>query len=588
MSGLRLCDKGHSNPLSSRYCNQCGAPLMDGEETIERIVGDRYRILRDIGHGGFGKTYLAEDINRFNERCVLKELAPIAENQDSLEKAKELFSREAEVLYKLQHPQIPRFREWFIESTRQSMFLVQDYVEGPTYQDILRDRQNQSLTFSEPEVVTLLMQLLPVLSYIHGRGVVHRDLSPDNLICRNRDRLPVLIDFGGVKEVTVSALKGRTPTQSSKQNVTLIGKPGYSPEEQMRRGQVTAASDLYALGATALVLLIGKEPAEFYDAFHLKFDWKDKVKVSARLAEILDKMVAHREADRYGTAEQVLQDLTTLSPGGAQSWGGSPQPDWTTAPKQNPLQTEGSFKTLVVAPLGTETLMATETALPKSSPLGGAAVGAVQGIPGQLWKGAAGLLRSLLVLLLLAGAGILGWMGVHWWLQYQFKNSLVNNKPTPQQTKGYSSNEKQRKAQLFSRLERSGVSSSFFYRVTNEAYYLQYPDQRGHLLSNGPEDEPLRANWDRVGTQVLTLSEQLSLSARDRLGRYTARDRLQQAEQLRAAQVDMHQFEQDVTSRLTEALPMYKGVDLRNTVAFQLLNGLAADRIQRVKAGGNP
>jgi serine/threonine protein kinase, bacterial len=561
---------------------------MDGEEMIERIVGDRYRILRDIGHGGFGKTYLAEDINRFNERCVLKELAPIAENQDSLEKAKELFSREAEVLYKLQHPQIPRFREWFIESTRQSMFLVQDYVEGPTYQDILRDRQNQSLTFSEPEVVTLLMQLLPVLSYIHGRGVVHRDLSPDNLICRNRDRLPVLIDFGGVKEVTVSALQGRTPTKESKQNVTLIGKPGYSPEEQMRRGQVTAASDLYALGATALVLLIGKEPAEFYDAFHLKFDWKDKVKVSAGLAAILDKMVAHREADRYGTAEQVLQDLTNLNPGGIQNRTAVPQPDWTTAPKQNPLQTEGSLKTLVVAPLGTETVMATGTALPKFSPPGGAVVRAAQGIPGQLWKGTAGLLRSLLVLLLLAGAGVLGWMGVHWWLQYQFKNPSVNNKPTPQQTKGYSSNEKQRKAQLFSRLERSGVSSSFFYRVTNEAYYLQYPDRRRHLLSNGAEDEPLRTNWDRVGTQVLTLSEQLSPSARERLGRYTPRDRTQQAEQLRAAQVNVRQFEQDATSRLTEALPMYKGVDLRNTVAFQLLNGLAADRIQRVKAGGNP
>ncbi|NJM75114.1 MAG: serine/threonine protein kinase, partial [Acaryochloridaceae cyanobacterium RU_4_10] len=525
MSGLRLCHQGHSNSLSSRYCNQCGAPLMDGEDTIERIVGDRYRILRDIGHGGFGKTYLAEDINRFNERCVLKELAPIADNKDSLEKAKELFSREAEVLYKLKHPQIPKFREWFVESTRESMFLVQDYVEGPTYQDILHDRQNQSLTFSEPEVVTLLMQLLPVLSYIHGRGVVHRDLSPDNLICRNRDRLPVLIDFGGVKEVTVSALRSQTPTQASKQNVTLIGKPGYSPEEQMRRGQVTAASDLYALGATALVLLIGKEPAEFYDAFHLKFDWQDKVKVSAGLTAILEKMVAHREADRYGTAEQVLQDLTNLSPGGVQNGTATPQPNWTAAPKPNPLQTEGSLKTLVVAPLGTETVVATEPAIPKQSSPPKAAVGAVKRIPGVIGKGAAGLLRSLLVLLLLAGAGGLGWMGVRWWLQYQVINPLVNRQPTPQQTKGYSSNEKQRKAQLFNRLERSGVSSSFFYRVTNEAYYLQYPDQRGHLLSNGPKDEPLRANWDRVGTQVLDLSEQLSPAARDRLGKYTAHDR---------------------------------------------------------------
>jgi serine/threonine protein kinase, bacterial len=241
---------------------------------------------------------------------------------------------------------------------------------------------------------------------------------------------------------------------------------------------------------------------------------------------------------------------------------------------------------LVVAPLGSETVMATGTALPKSSPPFGAAVGA--GMPGAIRKGVMGLGRSLLVVLLLAGAGALGWMGVRGWIQYQFNNPLMNNKPTPQQTKDYSSNEKQRKAQLINRLERSGVSSSFFYRVANEAYYVQYPDQRGHLLSNGPEDASLRSNWDRVGTQVLDLSEQLSSSTRARLGRYTARDRIQQVQQLRAAQVDVRQFEQDATSRLTEALPMYKGVDLRNTLAFQLLNGLAADRIQRVNAGGNP
>jgi serine/threonine protein kinase, bacterial len=313
MSGFRLCHQGHSNVLSSRYCNQCGASLTDAKEMIERVVGDRYRILRDIGHGGFGQTYLAEDNNRFNEPCVLKELAPSAENQDTLDKAKELFAREAEVLYKLQHPQIPRFREWFVEPTRQSMFLVQDYVEGPTYQDILRDRQPQN--FSESEVVTLLTQLLPVLSYIHGRGVVHRDLSPDNLICRNSDRLPVLIDFGGVKAGTASIAQSaqRAQAEVSKQNITLIGKPGYSPEEQMRQGQVSAASDLYALGVTALVLLTGQEPADLYDSFHLKFDWHDKAQVSPGMTTILDKMVVHKIGDRYTAAVQVLQDIHFLS-----------------------------------------------------------------------------------------------------------------------------------------------------------------------------------------------------------------------------------------------------------------------------------
>ncbi len=557
---------------------------------LERIVGDRYRIVRDIGHGGFGKTYLAEDINRFSERCVLKELAPAPENLEVLEKAKQLFSREAEVLYKLQHPQIPRFREWFIEPTRQSMFLVQDYVEGPTYQEILRDRK--TLTFSESEVVTLLMQLLPVLSYIHGCGVVHRDLSPDNLICRNSDRLPVLIDFGGVKEVAVSAMKLRSDQQKNSEepshNVTLIGKPGYSPEEQMRRGQVSAASDLYALGVTALVLLIGKDPSEFYDAFHLKFDWQDKVKVSPGLKSILDKMTAHREAERYSTSQQVLADLEILSQGPSphHDWTATPQTDWVSPPPpKSVVKTEGSFKTLVVAPLGKQTEMATGTNLapqslgPKDS---STVVGVVKSVPQLMAKGVAGLVRSLLVLGLLAGAVALGWAGVSWWLESKPLNELL--KPsTSQENQGSSSNEQQRKAQLLNRLERSGVSSAFFYRLTNEAYYLQYPDQRGRRLGNGPEDAQLRSNWDQVGTQVLDLTDKLSPGARDRLGQYTAGDRVRWSQQLKADQVDEKQFDQELATQLTDELPMYRNVTLRNTVAFQVLNGLADDRIQKIK-----
>jgi serine/threonine protein kinase, bacterial len=554
---------------------------MDANDLIEKVVGDRYRIVRDIGHGGFGQTYLAEDINRFNEHCVLKELAPAAENQDSLEKAKELFAREAEVLYKLQHPQIPKFREWFTEPTRQSMFLVQDYAEGPTYQEILRDRTRQNQTFSESEVVTLLTQLLPVLDYIHGRGVIHRDLSPDNLICRNSDRLPVLIDFGGVKEVTASAAKvhdSGVVEDYGKNNITLIGKPGYSPEEQMRRGQVSAASDLYALGVTALVLLIGKDPADFYDAFHLTFDWRDKAKVGQGVAAILDKMVAHRVTERYTTAQQVLQALEGLSHPQT-DWVEVPAQNWTTvAEAQNSPQTIGSFKTMVVAPMGTAVATAAAIQQPvKPSPL----IGAAQGFTGWIWTQTTALLRKLLVLLLLLGAGGLGWAVVRAWLQPQSPQpsatpSAQVSTPPPA-TPTYSTAERQRKAQMISRLERLGVSSNFFYRLANEAYFLQYPDQRGRLLSNGPEDESLRANWDQVGSQVLDAIEPLRPGARDRLGRYTEADRSALTTQLRASGKNPNQFFEQVESRLTDALPMYRGVDLRGKTAFQLASGIAAD-----------
>jgi serine/threonine protein kinase, bacterial len=598
MSGSRLCHQGHSNPLASRYCNQCGVPLMGANDLIEKVVGDRYRIVRDIGHGGFGQTYLAEDINRFNEHCVLKELAPAAENQDSLEKAKELFAREAEVLYKLQHPQIPKFREWFTEPTRQSMFLVQDYAEGPTYQEILRDRARQHQAFAESEVVTLLLQLLPVLSYIHGRGVIHRDLSPDNLICRNSDRLPVLIDFGGVKEVTVSAsskIRSSHSADATNDSVTLIGKPGYSPEEQMRRGQVSAASDLYALGVTALVLLIGKDPADFYDAFHLAFDWRGQVNVSPGLAVILDKMVAHRVANRYTDTRQVLQDLQALvsqKPPSPLDGVAAPQQTWAAMPSASHDASDAvsTFKTQVVSPpLGTATAAAIAVSPSErieSAPIAGAA----QGASGWIWKQVTVLGRSLLVLILLLGAGALGWIAVRGWLESQSLQppssapSEAVSPPSVQQTQAYSAAERQRKAQLISRLERLGVSSNFFYRLVNEAYVLQYPDQRGRLLGNGPNDEALRANWDQVGSQVLDAIEPLRPAARDRLGRYTEGDRASWVTQLRAAGQDSDQFFGQVESQLTDALPMYGGVDLSgNSAGFQLASGIAADGM--VEAG---
>ena len=134
------------------------------------ILNSRYRILHQIGHGGFGRTYLAEDINRFNERCVLKQFAPQLEGSFALEKAQELFEREAGVLYRLQHPQIPRFRELFRYENQDKgcLLLVQEYIEGQTYHSLVNNRAQQGLKFSEAEISHLLHQLLPVLEYIHS------------------------------------------------------------------------------------------------------------------------------------------------------------------------------------------------------------------------------------------------------------------------------------------------------------------------------------------------------------------------------------------------------------------------------------
>ncbi|MEM6754953.1 MAG: inactive serine/threonine-protein kinase VRK3, partial [Cyanobacteria bacterium P01_C01_bin.38] len=168
MTSLK-CSKGHENPPGSRFCLHCGEKLVDTPENqgIQPgiTLGDRYVVVRQLGQGGFGKTYLAEDINRFREPCVLKEFSPQVQTEYVLEKSEELFKREASVLYKLQHSQIPRFRELLRLSIdgKEYLFLVQDYVEGENYRSLLDNRLKQGMKFNEIQVKRLLQQILPVL-----------------------------------------------------------------------------------------------------------------------------------------------------------------------------------------------------------------------------------------------------------------------------------------------------------------------------------------------------------------------------------------------------------------------------------------
>ena len=287
------------------------------------ILNSRYRILHQLGHGGFGRTYLAEDINRFNEPCVLKEFAPQLQGSFALSKAQELFEREAGVLYRLEHPQIPRFRELFRYKYQGKghLLLVQDYVEGQTYHTLVNNRAQEGMKFSEAEISQLLWQLLPVLEYIHSIGVIHRDISPDNLILRCSDGLPVLIDFGSIKEVATKAQSQLVEAIPNTETISLIGtvlgKSGYAPPEQMDRGFVCAHSDLYALAATAVVLLTGKEPQQLIEPNSYRWHWQEEVTLSPKLERVLAKMLAPLPGDRFSSAREViqtLQDISVLTP----------------------------------------------------------------------------------------------------------------------------------------------------------------------------------------------------------------------------------------------------------------------------------
>lgn len=274
------------------------------------VLQNRYRILSLLGQGGFGRTYLAEDQGRFNERCALKELTPAQGGAYALDKSKELFVREAQVLYQIQHPQVPQFRATFEQDQR--LFVVQDYVEGLTYRMMLEQRRAQGLAFSEAEVLQLIRQILPVLAHLHSKGIIHRDITPDNIILRNQDGKPVLIDFGVVKEIAtrLQSVAG-TVLQS-----TAVGKLGFAPSEQMQTGKAYPSSDLYSLAVTAVVLLTGREPQELFDDSSMTWHWQRYVNVSNGLAQILNKMLNFRPGDRFQSVAELAQALQFMTTGG--------------------------------------------------------------------------------------------------------------------------------------------------------------------------------------------------------------------------------------------------------------------------------
>ena len=283
------------------------------------ILNSRYRILKQLGQGGFGRTYLAEDLNRFNEHCVLKEFAPQLEDSFVLKKGQELFEREAGMLYRLQHPQIPKFRELFKykHNGKGRLLLVQEYFEGQTYDKLFDYCAQKGKGFSEAQVKKFLCQLLPVLEYIHSIGLIHRDISPDNIILRSSDKLPVLIDFGSIKEIATQAQNQLIGQDDHTDNPylmgTIIGKLGYAPPEQIGKGMISPQSDLYALAATAVVLLTGKKPQQLISTYSYEWTWQKEVKVSPKLKWVLTKMLSFDPGDRFSSATEVRKILENMS-----------------------------------------------------------------------------------------------------------------------------------------------------------------------------------------------------------------------------------------------------------------------------------
>lgn len=306
-----------------------------------KLLNNRYQIMQAIATGGFGQTFLAEDTHLpSRRRCLIKQLKPISNDPKTYQLVQERFQREAAILEKLgeSNQQIPQLYAYFEEAGQ--FYLVQEWIEGET----LTQYSQRQGKVSDRFVIDILLGILPVLAYIHSYGIIHRDIKPDNIIWRQKDGKPILIDFGAVKETMTTVVNSQGNSTTS----MVIGTPGFmSPEQSV--GKPIYSSDLYGLGLTAIYLLTGKLPHQLQvDKQTGEFHWRQEVpNINPQLAAVLDKAIKSHPRDRFSTARQMLDALqasaspvagvplsqqatVAVSPGGA-----------STQPIQIPRQSQG-------------------------------------------------------------------------------------------------------------------------------------------------------------------------------------------------------------------------------------------------------
>lgn len=262
------------------------------------VIQTRYHLLRVLGQGGSGITYEAED-GFTGHHVALKELS-LRGLTDW--KKLDLFEREARVLAGLDHPAIPRYVDYFQIDTADNryFYIAQEVAEGRSLAELVAAGER----FSEPEVRRIALDVLAVLTYLHGLNppIIHRDIKPQNIIRRDDGRI-FLVDFGAVQTVYRD-----TMTFGS----TVVGTYGYMAPEQFR-GQAVPTTDLYGLGATLIHLLTHQAPSDLPQS-RLKINFRPYVTVSEAFATWLDGMVEPLVEDRYPSAQAAIAALNNPRP----------------------------------------------------------------------------------------------------------------------------------------------------------------------------------------------------------------------------------------------------------------------------------
>jgi eukaryotic-like serine/threonine-protein kinase len=282
------------NPHEETICKACGSKL---------LLKDRYRAISFLDSGGMSRNFLAVDTDMPEEkRCVIKQFFPapqVLDDVEAFEKSIELFQREGAQLDRLGNDstQIPQLFAYLEQERR--FYLIQEFIDG---QNLLKELDKNG-AYSEAQIRQLLDDLLPILKFVHDRGVIHRDIKPENIMRRKTGQL-VLIDFGMSKHLNSTVMS----------RGTTGGTMGYAPPEQIRAGVAYPASDIYALGATCIHLLTDITPDRLYDFQTNKWLWRQYLatqerEVTERLGFVIDRMLMTEVQDRHQSIGCIIKAL---------------------------------------------------------------------------------------------------------------------------------------------------------------------------------------------------------------------------------------------------------------------------------------
>ncbi len=566
------------------------------------LIGGRYRLERPLSEGQAlqGSLWLGTDSLAADAPVVLRRVG-VERDQ---ERVRLLWSRLQGVL----HPQVPRFGAAIEEEG--TLWLVREWQEGRTYGQLLEARRERQLVFGAGEVLLLLRQLLPVLVVLHGEGLIHGDLTPANLLRRDRDGQPVLLDFGLLRGVAAAADPGGAT-------------PGYAPPEQLRGDPPQPWMDLYSLGVVALVLLSGDGPEALLDPISLEWRSPAALESEPALARQINRLVSPDPKHRFPGSVQALAAFQALAM--PDSTGPVPRADRTLVlvpppaapqdtvdPEPSTPREESNRAELGPSPdaaTGSPSTPPQFAAAPTTTSATGLDAGDEEASLAESWndvdapqaryedqrqlrarrrqedrdrEAEGGLWPVLIALMVSVLAGtVLGW----WWLGRGKPQAPVTLAPMDEPSAGASlpPAEVDQRQQLLSRLRAMQVDRGWFLSLVDANLLAQYPERRGRLPSDSLEDAPLRRVWNQLAEEWLARVEQLPMAVRRRLGSFSAGDWKRRQESFLAKGLSSEVLMQLVSGSAQSLLPGRDGQDMPAEPFRQLWYAAADQTLENVR-----